>query len=43
MKTYGGPDRTEYDTDLNVLQGKAYEKPCLPQYIRDQFVLKGLT
>ena len=29
-------------TDLNVLQGKAYEKPCWPQYIRDQYVLKGL-
>ena len=28
-------------TDLNVLQGKAYEKPCWPQYIRDQYVLKG--
>ena len=28
-------------TDLNVLQGKAYEKPCRPQYIRDQYVLKG--
>ena len=27
--------------DLNVLQGKAYEKPCWPQYIRDQYVLKG--
>ena len=30
-------------TDLNVLQGKAYEKPCLSQYIRDQYVLKGLS
>ena len=29
-------------TDLNVLQGKAYEKPCWPQYIWDQYVLKGL-
>ena len=29
-------------TDLNVLQGKAYKKPCWPQYIRDQYVLKGL-
>ena len=29
-------------TDLNVLQGKAYEKPCWPQYIQDQYVLKGL-
>ena len=28
-------------TDLNVLQGKACEKPCWPQYIRDQYVLKG--
>ena len=28
-------------TDLNVLQGKAYKKPCWPQYIRDQYVLKG--
>ena len=28
-------------TDLNVLQGKAYEKPCWPQYIGDQYVLKG--
>ena len=28
-------------TDLNVLQGKAYEKPCWPQYIWDQYVLKG--
>ena len=28
-------------TDLNVLQGKAYEKPCWPQYILDQYVLKG--
>ena len=28
-------------TDLNVLQGKAYEKPCWPQYIQDQYVLKG--
>ena len=28
-------------TGLNVLQGKAYEKPCWPQYIRDQYVLKG--
>ena len=28
-------------TDLNVLQGKANEKPCWPQYIRDQYVLKG--
>ena len=28
-------------TDLNVLQGKVYEKPCWPQYIRDQYVLKG--
>ena len=28
-------------TDLNVLQGKAHEKPCWPQYIRDQYVLKG--
>ena len=27
--------------DLNVLQGKTYEKPCWPQYIRDQYVLKG--
>ena len=25
---YHGPERTEYCTDLNVLQGKAYEKPC---------------
>ena len=33
-----GPGNT---TDLNVLQGKAYEKPCWPQYIRDQYVLKG--
>ena len=24
----GGPERTEFTTDLNVLQGKAYEKPC---------------
>ena len=24
-KRYSGPERTEY---LNVLQGKAYEKPC---------------
>ena len=24
----GGPERTKYDTDLNALQGKAYEKPC---------------
>ena len=30
-------------TDLNVLQGKAYEKPCWPQYIQDQYVLKGLS
>ena len=29
-------------TDLNVLQGKAYKKPCCPQYNRDQYVLKGL-
>ena len=28
-------------TDLNVLQGKAYKKPCWPQYIWDQYVLKG--
>ena len=28
-------------TDLNVLQGKACEKPCWPEYIRDQYVLKG--
>ena len=28
MKIYSGPERTEYCTDLNVLQGKAYEKPC---------------
>ena len=28
MKIYHGPERTEYCTDLNVLQGKAYEKPC---------------
>ena len=28
-------------TDLNVLQGKAYEKPCWSQYIWDQYVLKG--
>ena len=27
--------------DLNVSQGKAYEKPCWPQYIWDQYVLKG--
>ena len=25
MKIYHGPERTEYCTDLNVLQGKAYE------------------
>ena len=25
---YHGPERTEYCTDLNVLQGKAYKKPC---------------
>ena len=25
---YHGPERTDYCTDLNVLQGKAYEKPC---------------
>ena len=25
MKTYSGPDRTKYCTDLNVLQGKAYK------------------
>ena len=41
IEIYGGPERTEYDTDLNVLQGKAYEKPRWPQYIRDQYVLKG--
>ena len=41
MKIYHGPERTEYCIDLNVLLGKAYEKPSWPQYIRDQCVLKG--
>ena len=27
MKIYHGPERTEYCIDLNVLLGKAYEKP----------------
>ena len=25
---YSGPEGTVYCNDLNVLQGKAYEKPC---------------
>ena len=38
MMVLNGPSNA---TDLNVLQGKAYEKPWWPQYIRDQYVLKG--
>ena len=33
IKIYNGPERTEYCIGLNVLEGKAYEKPCWPQYI----------
>ena len=25
IEIYSGPERTKYDTDLNVLQGKAYK------------------
>ena len=28
VEIYHGHERTEYCTDLNILQGKAYEKPC---------------
>ena len=27
-ETYSGPEGTDYCTDLNVSEGKAYEKSC---------------
>ena len=33
LEIYNGPEKTKFTTDLNVLHGKAYEKPCRPQYI----------